>query len=77
MLLGAATMRDAIRDLLPGANFMSRPRLSKLTYAGDKKITRLPRRARPSSPSRPSEVYAIAELIRRQRGGAAVVLGAL
>ena len=45
LLLGAATMRDAIRELLPGANIVSRPRLSTLTYAGDKKITRLPRRA--------------------------------
>ncbi|HEY9520639.1 MAG TPA: helicase, partial [Methyloceanibacter sp.] len=41
LLLGAATMRDAIRELLPGANIVSRPRLSTLTYAGDKKITRL------------------------------------
>ena len=76
LLLGAATMRDAIRDLLPGANIVSRPRLSTLTYAGDKKITRLPRRVGHRRLLR-SDVYAIAELVRRQRGGAAVVLGAL
>jgi ATP-dependent RNA helicase SUPV3L1/SUV3 len=76
LLLGAATMRDAIRDLLPGAHLVSRPRLSRLTYAGDKKITRLPRRSAIVAFSA-NDVYAIAELVRRQRGGAAVVLGAL
>ena len=76
LLLGAATMRDAIRELLPGANLVSRPRLSQLTYAGDKKITRLPRRSAIVGFSA-NDVYAIAELVRRQRGGAAVVLGAL
>ena len=76
VLLGAQTMRDAISDLIPGANFISRPRLSKLAYAGEKKITRLPPRTALVAFSA-SEVYAIAELIRRQRGGAAVVLGAL
>jgi ATP-dependent RNA helicase SUPV3L1/SUV3 len=76
LLLGAATMRDAIRELLPAANLVSRPRLSKLSYAGDKKITRLPRRSAIVAFSA-NDVYAIAELVRRQRGGAAVVLGAL
>ena len=76
LLLGAATMRDVIRDVLPGANLVSRPRLSKLSYAGDKKITRLPRRSAIVGFSA-NDVYAIAELVRRQRGGAAVVLGAL
>jgi ATP-dependent RNA helicase SUPV3L1/SUV3 len=76
LLLGAQTMRETISDLIPGANFISRPRLSKLTYAGEKKITRLPPRSAVVAFSA-SEVYAIAELIRRQRGGAAVVLGAL
>lgn len=76
LLLGAATMRDAIRDILPGANLISRPRLSNLSYAGQKKISRLPRRSAVVAFSA-NEVYAIAELIRRQRGGAAVVLGAL
>lgn len=76
LVLGAQTMREAISDLIPGANFISRPRLSKLTYAGEKKITRLPTRSAVVAFSA-SDVYSIAELIRRQRGGAAVVLGAL
>ncbi|MCB1548391.1 MAG: helicase, partial [Hyphomicrobiaceae bacterium] len=76
LLLGAQTMRDAISELLPGTNFISRPRLSKLTYAGQKKITRLPHRTAVVAFSA-NEVYSVAELIRRQRGGAAVVLGAL
>ena len=76
LLLGAQTMREAISELIPGANFISRPRLSKLTYAGEKKITRLPARTAIVAFST-QDVYSIAELIRRQRGGAAVVLGAL
>ncbi|KAI95060.1 helicase [Rhodomicrobium udaipurense JA643] len=76
LLLGAATMTDAIRELIPGANFIARPRLSKLTYSGQKKITRLQSRSAIVAFSA-NDVYAIAELIRRQRGGAAVVLGAL
>ncbi len=76
LVLGSSTMREAITDLIPGANFIARPRLSKLTYSGQKKITRLPARSAIVAFSA-SEVYRIAELIRRQRGGAAVVLGAL
>ena len=76
LLLGAATMRDVIADLVPGANFITRPRLSKLTYAGQKKLTRLPKRSAIVAFSA-AEVYAVAELIRRQQGGAAVVIGAL
>ncbi len=76
LLLGANTMRDAIADLIPGCNFITRPRLSKLTYAGEKKITRLPPRSAIVTFSA-NDVYAIAELVRRQRGGAAVVIGAL
>ena len=76
LLLGAGTMREAISELIPGANFISRPRLSKLAYSGQKKITRLPKRSALVAFSA-GEVYAIAELIRRQLGGAAVVLGAL
>src|SRR5437773_12507012 len=45
MLLGAATMRPIIDKLLPGTSFVSRPRFSKLTYAGQKKLSRLPRRS--------------------------------
>jgi len=76
LLLGAATMRPILEKLLPGLTVVSRPRLSHLAYAGSKKITRLPRRSAVVAFSA-DEVYAIAELIRRQRGGAAVVLGAL
>src|SRR5580658_3988550 len=76
LVLGAATMRPIIERLLPGVNIVSRPRLSQLTFAGEKKLTRLPRRSAIVAFSA-EEVYAIAELIRRQRGGAAVVLGAL
>ncbi len=76
LLLGAQTMREAISELIPGANFIARPRLSKLTYNGEKKITRLPARSAIVAFSA-QDVYAIAELIRRQRGGTAVVLGAL
>src|SRR5437762_237584 len=76
LMLGAATMRPMVEKLLPGAHVLTRPRLSQLTFAGEKKITRLPRRSAIVAFSA-EEVYAIAELIRRQRGGAAVVLGAL
>jgi ATP-dependent RNA helicase SUPV3L1/SUV3 len=76
LVLGAATMRPMVEKLLPGAHIISRPRLSMLTYGGNKKLTRLPRRSAVVAFSA-EEVYAIAELIRRQRGGAAVVLGAL
>src|SRR5881394_1610899 len=76
LVLGAATMRNMVEKLLPGANILSRPRLSTLHFAGEKKLTRLPRRSAVVAFSA-DEVYAIAELIRRQRGGAAVVLGSL
>lgn len=76
MLIGAGTMKPLIEQLIPGVNVVTRPRLSQLTFAGDKKITRLPRRSAIVAFS-VEEVYAIAELIRRQKGGAAVVLGAL
>src|ERR1700753_1465128 len=76
LLLGAATMRGMVERLLPGANIVTRPRLSQLEFAGDRKITRHPRRTAIVAFSA-EEVYAIAELIRRQHGGAAVVLGSL
>ncbi|PZF79029.1 hypothetical protein DK847_03735 [Aestuariivirga litoralis] len=76
MLLGAATMRPLLERLLPGTTFVARPRFSQLLYAGQKKLTRLPRRSAIVAFSA-DMVYATAELIRRQRGGAAVVLGAL
>ena len=76
LLIGAATMHRAVRELLPGARILERPRLSQLSCAGDKKMTRLPRRSAIVAFSA-EDVYAIAEWIRRQCGGAAVVLGAL
>ena len=76
MLLGAATMAPLIRRLCPEAEIQSRERFSRLTYDGSKKLTRLPRRSAVVAFSAEA-VYAIAELIRRQRGGAAVVMGSL
>ncbi|MBX3570452.1 MAG: helicase [Rhizobiaceae bacterium] len=76
LLLGAATMRGILERLLRGVSVVTRPRLSHLAYSGSKKITRLPRRSAVVAFSA-DEVYAIGELIRRQRGGVAVVLGAL
>jgi ATP-dependent RNA helicase SUPV3L1/SUV3 len=76
MLLGAATMKPILEAMVPKTSFIARPRFSKLTYAGVKKMTRLPRRSAIVAFSA-EMVYAVAELIRRQNGGAAVVLGAL
>ncbi|HYD88679.1 MAG TPA: helicase-related protein [Vitreimonas sp.] len=76
MLLGADTMRPMIRKLLPDAEIIRRERMSTLAYAGPQKITKLPKRSAVVAFSA-EEVYAIAELLRRHRGGAAVVMGAL
>lgn len=76
MFLGAETMRGAIQRFVPEAQFIARPRFSDLAYTGHKKLTRLPRRSAVVAFSA-EDVYGIAELVRRQRGGAAVVLGAL
>jgi ATP-dependent RNA helicase SUPV3L1/SUV3 len=76
MLLGAGTMAPLVRRLLPHAEIVTRERFSNLTYAGPQKLTRLPRRSAVVAFSA-DQVYAIAELIRRQRGGAAVVMGSL
>ena len=76
MLLGSGTMAPLIRRLAPDAEFQTRERFSRLTYEGQKKLTRLPRRSAIVAFSADA-VYAIAELIRRQRGGAAVVMGSL
>ncbi len=76
MFLGSASMSGLIRRLLPDVEFVDRERFSTLTYAGSKKLTRLPRRTAVVAFSA-ERVYAIAELIRRQRGGAAVVMGSL
>ncbi|MQY42699.1 disulfide oxidoreductase [Epibacterium sp. SM1969] len=76
LFLGADTMRGAIADLVPGVEFMRRERMSDLVYGGSKKISRMPARSAIVGFS-VDNVYAIAELIRRQKGGAAVVMGAL
>jgi ATP-dependent RNA helicase SUPV3L1/SUV3 len=76
LFLGAATFRPLFHRLFPGAEVMMRERLSHLTYSGAKKLTRLPKRTAIVAFST-EKVYAIAELIRRQRGGAAVVMGGL
>ena len=74
--LGAATMRGAIADLVPEARFHEAERLSELSYTGARKISRMPGRAAIVGFS-VENLYAVAELIRRQKGGAAVVTGAL
>ncbi len=76
MLLGADTVRPVLKMLVPEAETLSRPRFSTLSYNGPKKITRLPPRSAVIAFSA-ADVYALAELVRRQRGGTAVVLGAL
>ncbi len=76
MLLGADTIRPVLNRLLPDIDVVARPRFSNLTYVGSKKATRLPRRSAVVGFSA-NEVYEIAELIRRQRGGTAVVMGAM
>ena len=76
IFLGADTMRGPIKALVPEARFQGRERMSELIYTGSKKITRMPARSAIVGFS-VDNVYAIAELIRRQKGGAAVVMGAL
>ena len=76
MFLGAETIRPLLKQLLPGARYVTRPRFSHLSYAGTNKLSRMPRRSAIVAFSADA-VYGIAELIRRQRGGAAVVMGSL
>ncbi|WP_022696370.1 DEAD/DEAH box helicase [Euryhalocaulis caribicus] len=76
MILGAETLRPLVRRLVPEAEIETRERFSTLSYAGHSRITALPRRSAIVAFSA-EDVYAIAELIRRKRGGAAVVMGAL
>ncbi|WP_370639747.1 helicase-related protein [Asticcacaulis sp. AND118] len=76
LFMGAATFAPLFRSLFPYAEVQFRERLSQLSYAGSKKLTRLPKRTAIVAFST-EQVYAIAELIRRQRGGAAVVMGSL
>jgi ATP-dependent RNA helicase SUPV3L1/SUV3 len=76
MFLGADTIRPLLKLLVPEAEVVTRPRFSTLTYTPPAKVTRLPRRSAVVAFTA-QEVYALAELVRRRRGGAAVVLGAL
>lgn len=76
LFLGSDTVRSAIAALVPEAQFIRRERMSQLVYSGSKKISRMPARSAIVGFS-VENVYAIAELLRRQKGGAAVVMGAL
>ena len=76
MLMGSNTIKNIISKLDDDVEFINRTRLSKLTYAGYKKISRINRKTAIIAFSS-EEVYAIAELIRRQKGGASIVMGSL
>jgi len=76
IFLGADTIRPLMRRLVPDAEYISRPRFSTLTHTGHKKVTRLPPRSAVVAFA-VADVFSLAELVRRQRGGTAIVLGAL
>ena len=76
LILGSDTLRPVIRELLPDAEIVSRPRFSTLRYAGSAKLSRLPPRSAIVAFSA-EQVYALAEMLRRFKGGAAVVMGSL
>ncbi len=76
LILGSDTLRPIIRELLPEAEIVSRPRFSTLRYSGSVKLSRLPLRSAVVAFSA-EQVYALAEMLRRFKGGAAVVMGAL
>ena len=76
MILGSASISRVVKALVPDVEIIGRPRFSTLSYAGAKKLSRLPRRSAIVAFSA-EEVYAVAEMLRRFRGGAAVVMGAL
>ncbi|MXO55676.1 helicase-related protein [Pontixanthobacter gangjinensis] len=76
MLLGAATLEPLVRALVPNAEIISRPRFSTLTHIGPRKLSRLPPRSAIVAFSA-EQVYAVAEMLRRFRGGSAIVMGAL
>ncbi|WP_129792016.1 helicase-related protein [Sphingosinicella sp. CPCC 101087] len=76
MILGSESLAPMVRSLLPDAEIVGRPRFSTLTYAGPAKLSRLPPRSAIVAFSA-EQVYAVAEMLRRMRGGAAVVMGAL
>ena len=76
MILGSEALRPMVKKLVPDAEIVGRPRFSTLSYVGARKISRLPKRSAIVAFSA-EEVYAVAEMLRRLRGGAAVVMGAL
>tara|TARA_Y100001970_G_scaffold242155_1_gene306310 strand:+ start:1517 stop:3982 length:2466 start_codon:yes stop_codon:yes gene_type:complete len=76
MFLGSQIMKNIISEIIPETHFMEQKRFSKLSYNGHKKISRLDRKSALIAFS-VEEVYAIAELVRRQKGGAAVIMGSL
>ncbi len=76
MILGSATLDPMIRALVPEAEIVSRPRFSTLSHSGARKLSRIPPRSAIVAFSA-EQVYAVAEMLRRFRGGAAVVMGAL
>ena len=76
MFMGSSSMKNIIEKLGDDIEYIDRKRLSKLTYSGHKKISRIDRKSAIIAFST-EEVYAIAELIRRQKGGAAIVMGSL
>jgi ATP-dependent RNA helicase SUPV3L1/SUV3 len=76
MILGSESLAPMVRSLLPKAEIVRRPRFSTLSYAGAAKLSRLPPRSAIVAFSA-DQVYAVAEALRRLRGGAAVVMGAL
>jgi ATP-dependent RNA helicase SUPV3L1/SUV3 len=76
MILGSETLRPMLRALTPDAEIIGRPRFSTLSFAGQTKLSRLPPRSAVVAFSA-EEVYAVAEALRRLRGGSAVVMGAL
>jgi len=76
VFMGSETIRPLLRELVPEAEILTRPRLSRLAYAGAARLDRLPRRSAVVAFTA-ADVYALAEILRRRRGGAAVVLGAL
>ncbi|MDA7712964.1 helicase-related protein [Candidatus Pelagibacter sp.] len=76
MFMGSSTIKNIINKLDEDTEFINRERLSKLSYLGHKKISRINRKTAIIAFST-EEVYAIAELVRRQKGGAAIVMGSL
>jgi ATP-dependent RNA helicase SUPV3L1/SUV3 len=76
LILGSDTLKPIVRELLPEAEIVSRPRFSTLRYGGSVKLSRLPPRSAIVAFSA-EQVYALAEMLRRFKGGAAVVMGAL